>query len=163
MYFERESDKDIDYFQDLVCLPISANHLTSKHLLNKIRKKAETTLAMKARHGTFIGPGAPFDYQRAESNHDKLITDPKATIVVRKIFELAANGTGVTAIVRYLNEKDIPTPIQYARSKRVAGNYDDSNETWNSRSVKYIPTNRTYTGIPSLTNKKICRPNQLPF
>ena len=65
-------------------------------------------------------PRAPFDYQKSESNHDKLIPDPKAAIVVRKIFELASNSTGVTAIVRYLNEKNIPTPIQYARSKELA-------------------------------------------
>lgn len=53
----------------------------------------------------------------------------------------------MTAIVRYLNEKGIPTPIQYARSKGLAGNYDDGNGDWNSRSVKYILTNRTYTGM----------------
>lgn len=53
----------------------------------------------------------------------------------------------MTAIVRYLNEKDIPTPIQYARSNGLAGNYDDGSEDWNSRSVKYILTNRTYTGM----------------
>lgn len=85
--------------------------------------------------------------KKSESNHDQLIPDPKAAIIVRKIFELAANGTGVTAIVRYLNEKGIPTPIQYARSKGLAGNYDDGNGDWNSRSVKYILTNRTYTGM----------------
>ena len=82
----------------------------------EIKKKVEATLDMKAQHGTFIGPRAPFGYRKSESNHEKLIPDPKAAIIVRKIFELAANGTGVTAIVRYLNEKDIPTPIQYARS-----------------------------------------------
>ena len=102
---------------------------------------------MKAQHGTFVGPRAPFGYQKSESNHDQLIPDPKAAIIVRKIFELAANGTGVTAIVRYLNEKGIPTPIQYARSNGLTGNYDDGSGDWNSRSVKYILTNRTYTGM----------------
>lgn len=113
----------------------------------EIKKKVEATLDMKAQHGTFIGPRAPFGYQKSESNYEQLIPDPKASIIVRKIFELAANGTGVTAIVRYLNEKDIPTPIQYARSNGLAGNYEDGNGDWNSRSVKYILTNRTYTGM----------------
>lgn len=54
---------------------------------------------------------------------------------------------GITAIVRYLNENNIPTPIQYARSKGLAGNYYGGNGSWNSRSVKYILTNRTYTGV----------------
>lgn len=65
----------------------------------EIKKKVETTLDMKAQHGTFAGPRVPFGYQKSESNHDQLIPDPKAAIIVRKIFELATNGTGVTAIV----------------------------------------------------------------
>ncbi len=113
----------------------------------EIKKKVEGTLDMKAQNGIFIGPRAPFGYQKSESTHGQLIPDPEAAIIVRKIFELAANGTGITAIVRYLNEKEIPTPIQYARSNGLAGNYDDGSGDWNSRSVKYILTNRTYTGM----------------
>lgn len=112
-----------------------------------IKKKVEVILDMKAQHGVFIGPRAPFGYQKSESNHDQLVPDPKAAIIVRKIFELAAIGNGVTAIVRYLNEKGITTPIQYARSNGLNGNYDDGDGNWNSRSVKYILTNRTYTGV----------------
>ena len=58
-----------------------------------------------------------------------------------------ADGMEITAIVRYLNENNIPTPIQYARSKGLIGNYDDGNGSWNSRSVKYILISRTYTGV----------------
>lgn len=102
---------------------------------------------MKAQHGEFIGPRAPFGYQKSCENPTQLIPAPVAAITVRKIFELAAGGEGVTAIVRYLNERGLPTPIQYARSKGLVGNYDDGNGSWNSRSVKCILTNRTYTGM----------------
>lgn len=113
----------------------------------EIKKKMEATLDMKSQHGIFIGPKAPFGYQKAVDNHDQFIPDPKAAIIVRKIFELAANGIGITVIVRYLNEKEIPTPIQYARSNGLSGNYDNGNGNWNSMSDKYILTNRTYTGM----------------
>ena len=66
---------------------------------------------MKAERGAFVGPRAPFGYQKADGNHDQLVPDPIASITVKKIFDLAANGTGVTDIVRYLNEKGLPTPI----------------------------------------------------
>lgn len=112
-----------------------------------IKKKVEATLDMKAQQGAFIGPRAPFGYQKSTIDRDKLVPDPAAAIIVRKIFDLAADGTGVTAIVRYLNEKEIPTPIQYARSNGLTGNYNDGDGSWNSRSVKYILTNRTYTGM----------------
>ena len=97
--------------------------------------------------GPSSGPRAPFGYQKSASKRSQLVPDPIAAITVRKIFELTANDMGVTAIVRYLNEKEIPTPIQYARSNVLTGNYDDGDGSWNSRSVKYILTNRTYTGM----------------
>ena len=109
--------------------------------------KVKELLNMKAQRGEFIGPRAPFGYQKSTSSRNQLVPDPIAAITVRKIFELAANGMGVTTIVRYLNEKGIPTPIQYARSNGLTGNYDNGNGSWNSRSVKYILTNRTYTGM----------------
>lgn len=109
--------------------------------------KVKESLDMKAQHGEFIGPRAPFGYQKSRENPDQLIPDPTAAIIVQKIFEMAANGTGVTGIVRYLNERALPTPIQYARSNGLSGNYADGDGNWNSRSVKYILTNRTYTGM----------------
>lgn len=109
--------------------------------------KMKESLDMKAQRGKFIGPRAPFGYQKSRENPDRIIPDPAAAIIVQKIFEMAASGTGVTGIVRYLNERALPTPIQYARSNGLNGNYDDGQGNWNSRSVKYILTNRTYTGM----------------
>ena len=122
-------------------------NLFNKQVSVETKTKVEVILDMKAQHGEFIGPRAPFGYQKSTSNRNQLVPDPIAAITVRKIFELAANGMGVTAIVRYLNEKEIPTPIQYARSNGLMGNYDNGDGSWNSRSVKYILTNRTYTGM----------------
>ncbi len=112
-----------------------------------LKRKEEAALKMKAERGAFIGPRAPFGYKKSEDNHDQLIPDPIAAMTVKKIFDLAANGSGLTGIVRYLNEKKLPTPIQYARSNGLVGNYEDGSGDWNSRSVKYILTNRTYTGM----------------
>ena len=122
-------------------------NLFNKQVSTETKIKVRELLDMKAQRGEFIGPRAPFGYQKSASNRNQLVPDPIAAITVRKIFELAANGMGVTAIVRYLNEKEIPTPIQYARSNGLTGNYNDGDGNWNSRSVKYILTNRTYTGM----------------
>ncbi len=111
-----------------------------------IKKKVEELLDMKAKQGMFIGPRAPFGYQKSELDRNKLVPDPVTSIVVRKIFELASSGIGINAIVRYLNEKEIPTPVQFARSSEL-NEHDNGDESWNSRSVKYILTNRTYTGM----------------
>jgi len=130
----------------------SSTHIPLINLLNEqvsvdIKKKVEVILDMKAQHGEFIGPKAPFGYQKSRENPNQLISDPTAATIVKRIFEMAANGEGINAIVRYLNEHGFPTPIQYARSNGLAGNYNNGNGSWNSRSVKYILTNRTYTGM----------------
>lgn len=122
-------------------------NLFNEQMSIETKMKVEVILDMKAQHGEFIGPRAPFGYQKFDENPSQLVPDPVAAVIVRKIFEMAASGTGVTGIVRYLNERSLPTPIQYARAHGLDGNFDDGNGSWNSRSVKYILTNRTYTGM----------------
>lgn len=112
-----------------------------------IKKKVLEALDMKAKQGIFIGPRAPLGYQKSKLDRNKFVPDPVTSIVVRKIFELAYSGIGVNAIVRYLNEKEIPTPVQYARSNGLNENDNNCDESWSSRSVKYILTNCTYTGM----------------
>lgn len=39
----------------------------------EIKQKVEATLQMKIDRGTFVGPRAPFGYQKSEANHDQLV------------------------------------------------------------------------------------------
>lgn len=133
------------YIQSSTRVPLI--NLFNERVAIETKMKVEVILDMKAQHGEFIGPRAPFGYQKSNENPSQLIPDPVAAVIVRKIFEMAASGTGVTGIVRHLNERGLPTPIQYARAHGLDGDFDDGNGSWNSRSVKYILTNRTYTGM----------------
>ena len=133
------------YIQSSTRVPLI--NLFNEQISIETKMKVEVILDMNAQHGEFIGPRAPFGYQKSNENPSQLIPDPVAAVIVRKIFEMAASGTGVTGIVRYLNERGLPTPIQYARAHGLDGDFDNGNGSWNSRSVKYILTNRTYTGM----------------
>lgn len=126
---------------------IPLTNVFNEQVVTDIKKKTLFALDMKAQRGVFIGPRAPFGYQKSEEKFGQIVPDPEAAVIVQDIFKLFVDGMGITAIVRYLNENNIPTPIQYARSKGLTGNYYDGNGSWNSRSVKYILTNRTYTGV----------------
>lgn len=128
-----------------VCVPFT-NAFHEETALD-IKKKTETVLDCKAQKGLFIGARAPFGYKKSEANHNKIVIDEEAAKIVKKIFELATNNMGLAAIVRYLNENYIPTPMQYARAKGLTGKYNDGSGNWNTRSVKHILTNTTYTGI----------------
>lgn len=61
--------------------------------------KVKESLDMKAQRGEFIGPRAPFGYQKSSENLDQLIPNPVAAIIVQKIFEMTVHGTGVAGIV----------------------------------------------------------------
>lgn len=137
-------DKSV-YIQPSTRIPLI--NLFNEQVSVETKMKVEVVLDMKAQRGKFIGSRAPFGYQKSSENSNQLIPDPAAAVVVRKIFEMATSGIGVTGIVRHLNEREIPTPIQYARANGLNGNFDDGSGSWNSRSVKYILTNRTYTGM----------------
>ena len=129
----------------LVRIPIL--NAFNEALAKDMRDKTQEALNFKMQKGMFVGPKAPFGYEKSSQDNFKLIPDLQAASTVRKIFDLVINGMGVTAIVRYLNENKIQTPMEYARSKGLSGNYNDGTGDWNSRSVKYILRNRAYIGI----------------
>jgi len=65
---------------------------------------------------------------------------------VREIFSMAQNGVGLTEIVRRLNQAHILPPSLYARQHGLVGNYQDVRGCWNTRTLKKLLTNCTYTG-----------------
>ncbi len=53
---------------------------------------------------------------------------------------------GLTEIVRRLNQTNILPPSLYARQHGLSGNYQDAGGCWNTRTLKKLLTNLTYTG-----------------
>jgi DNA invertase Pin-like site-specific DNA recombinase len=112
-----------------------------------IQKKMRCALDIKAKRGMFDDPRATFGYRKSDDDRFKLEVDSETAEIVKLIFSMTADCVNTNAIVRYLNQNSILTPIQYARIKGLQGNYDNGDGTWNTRSVKYILANRTYIGV----------------
>ena len=111
-----------------------------------ISKKVQSTIDANIKAGRFVAPRAPFGYMKSENDCHKLIIDENAASVVREIFQLAHNKYGLNKIVKYLNQKEYLTPINYAISNGLKGNYERGNGLWNTRTVKNILTNKVYIG-----------------
>jgi hypothetical protein len=118
----------------------------NEKVVEDIRMKTQSNIENNIRAGKYVAPRAPYGYMKSLDDCHKLIPDQVAATVVRDIFKMASTQIGLNEIVRRLNSTKTPTPIDYARSNGLQGNYEQGNGLWNSRTVKHILTNRTYTG-----------------
>ena len=80
-----------------------------------ISQKVKSSLHAKQQRGEFIGAFASYGYCKDPQNHNRLVIDPPAAEVVRRIFTLFENGMGKIRIAKQLNEEGISCPSEYKR------------------------------------------------
>ena len=110
----------------------------------------KATLRGKNKAGLWTGSFACYGYIEDPNDQYHLIVDPQAGKVVRKIYELYAKGLGYAKIVKYLNERKIPTPSKHKYLqglKYVCPQAPTGAEYWNTDTVRKILMNETYDGV----------------
>ncbi|GHV13847.1 resolvase [Clostridia bacterium] len=123
-----------------------------KNLVNEayaldIGRKIHTTKQMNIRNGGFVGNKPPYGYLKSKSDCHKLVPDEKTAPVVCRIFEMAADGDGITAINKWLNDSGILPPKRYFCSIGLASAKESSGHIhWNKAVVYSILKNRIYCG-----------------
>lgn len=119
---------------------IACNDYYSRQNSIKIR----SVLNDKRKKGKFIGSNPSYGYMKDPNEKGHLIPDPEYAPVVKKIFEMAASGVGLSIIASYLNDNKIKTPSSLKRKN--PNSKMRYNEQWTTSSVKKILKNRMYTG-----------------
>ena len=89
------------------------NMLYSRDLSKKIR----SAQMARARKGEYLGGFARYGYEKSPEDKHRLVVDPEAAEVVRKIFTMAAEGVTVSGIARYLNDNGVLTCVEYKQRK----------------------------------------------
>lgn len=122
-----------------------------------ISKKVRTSIITKATLGECIKAFQPYGYKKDENNKNIILIDENVADNVIKIFELYKAGNSKTQIARYLNNKNITTPLKY---KVENTNYFNPNKSatykWNSTIINKILRDPIYVGdLVQLKNKKI--------
>ena len=131
--FEETANNDIAPFKALF------NDMTSKDTSKKIR----SILKNKKEQGKFIGSKPSYGYMRDPLDKGHLILDPVSAPNVKKIFEMAYEGIGISDIVSYLNDNNILSPSMYKNTKSSS---KQKTNIWTVSSVNKILKNRMYTG-----------------
>ena len=108
------------------------------------------TFNAKRKRGEFIGAFAPYGYKKNPNNKNHLIVDDDVAIIVKDIFAwFLYEGLSINGIAKQLNERGIPSPIEY---KKIKGfKYQNPNSKfkvnlWGSTTVRNTLNNRIYTG-----------------
>jgi len=124
------------------------NGLMNEWYLDDLSVNIKRSLKNKREDGLFMGSFAPYGYERGEDGH-KLVIDPIAAEVVRKIFEMYTNGYGYHKICEYLNNNNIPPRSVYKKqkgSKYVCSSCNLNTVRWNPDTIAQMLRNEAYIG-----------------
>ena len=114
-----------------------------------ISDKVRSAILAKQRRGEFVGAFACYGYRKDPDHRGRLVVDPPAAQVVRRIFDLFESGTGKVRIAKCLNAEGIPCPSQYKQilgERYSNGRRLESTTYWTYATIHRILQNRMYLG-----------------
>ena len=119
--------------------------LYSRDLSRKVRSAKK----LRAQQGNYFCTYAPYGYQKDPHQKNHLIVDPPAAEIVRRIFQMVADGYSAIQTAKILNQEGVPTPMCYKQAagctRMVWNSIQDENFWTNSIIIKTI-RNECYLG-----------------
>lgn len=128
---------------------IPFKNVMNEQYARDISQKVRSSIQIKQQSGEFIGAFASYGYRKDPEDHNKLLIDPPAAAVVRRIFTLYEQGMGKIRIAKLLNEEKIPCPSEYKRlngEKYHNGQRLGSTSYWTYATIHRILKNQMYVG-----------------
>lgn len=142
-----------DHYDNWQSTPSGDMVVPLKNLVNElyakdISRKVRSAMQGKIHRGEFIGDYAPHGYLKDPENKNHLIPDPETAPVIRLIYELRSQGMSYDKILKYLNDRDIPSPGRYRFERGIFTNNNQrgSELLWKRRILKDVLGNRLYIG-----------------
>ena len=137
-----DSEQNTDYSDSItVVLKSIMNSYYSRELSAKMFSSYNQLMYSPDYHGF-----PSYGYTRGEDGRS-IIPDPESAKVVRRIYDLALQGSSFTQIAKILNDAGTLTPAEYALKKRAPEKAAAApKKYWHESSVRYILRYRTYVG-----------------
>ena len=121
------------------------NEWYAKDTSNKIR----AVFKSRMQDGKRCSGSIPYGYKRIPGDKQTLYVDEEAAAVVRKIFEMAANGSSMAKIAQTLSDEKILIPSAYEEqhgSKAAQCHSYHDPYRWNTTTITYILDRQEYLG-----------------
>lgn len=109
-------------------------------------KKIRAVQAANQRAGKYTNWEYPFGYKAGTDACRTAIIDEQAAKIVRRIYEMRAQGASTRKIVRTLTDEGIPNPSAYYTRKDGQKWNRSCSDRWSTRTVMWILTNPVYIG-----------------
>lgn len=112
-------------------------------------RKFRAVQRAKGERGERVSSATPYGYMRNPENIKELISDPETAPVVKRIFEMCANGMGVGKICDMLTKKKILAPSVYIfqrTEKRIGQPNFNRPYHWAQTTVRKMLSNQVYVG-----------------
>ena len=90
------------------------NEWYAKDTSNKIK----AVFKSRMKEGLRCSGAIPYGYKRINGDKQTLVVDEPAAEIVRKVFRLACQGMGVTAIAEQLTEEKVLIPSALSKSEQ---------------------------------------------
>lgn len=140
---------NIDSYEQAYDMLLPIKNIFNEQYARDISKKIHAAVLTKQRAGEFIGAFASYGYRKSPADKNKLIIDPYAAGIVKRIFELYLKGHGKERIANILNEEKIPCPSEYKNLKGDLyrnSNRLDGTSYWTYSTINRILQNEIYIG-----------------
>ena len=112
-------------------------------------RKIRAVQRAKGERGERVGTTIPYGYMKNPDDPKQLLPDPETAPIVKRIFEMYANGTGIRKICTKLREEQILSPSVYSLRKtgrKTRGLNTDKPYHWEHGSVRFMLSN-TFTAV----------------
>ena len=106
-------------------------------------KKIRAVQRAKGERGERVGTTTPYGYMKDENKH--LIPNPETAPIVKRIFEMSAEGKGVRKICDILTAEEVLTPSAYG-ARKYGKQKTSSPYRWSLKTVREMLKNRIYCG-----------------
>lgn len=122
------------------------NGLVNEWYCEDISENIKVVFDKKRRDGLYIGGIAPYGLMKKPNAKGKLIIDPEAAVIVRRIFQLYLEGYGTLKIAKVLNDEGIPNPTKYKMMHGINLQKRENLGLWTGVTVRKILKNEMYIG-----------------
>ena len=128
-------------------IDIAFRNLIYEMYSQDLSEKVKSARLAAAKSGKFCAPYAFYGYNRDPNDQRKLVIDEESSAVIRRMFDMAAQGYTSTQIAKVFNEERIPTPQQRQTNNgfRRRWTYNE-NQFWYSTMITKLLGDERYTG-----------------